>query len=262
MFKKNIYFISLYFVLIFFLFNGCSAPDKISNITQSAEIKKTEAPVTQKEFFDAFTLFNDKRTEEQKINSLNIQKELYETGPILSLYMDGDAQYIVSWIDGGKILIFFKAENSEKKPLYMSVAPVKAVKLLGDRLEDGIRLVEATSYGASGSNQRENVKIYAINGDNVTSVWDYDTLKAYSQPVEGKNLFEFVFETSSFSYSPWYYSKPGYDEKDVMRIIVNETKEIINTPSDDLNKVASIKKTTSQRIFVWDSAQVKFIEKR
>jgi hypothetical protein len=46
---------------------------------------------------------------------------------------------------------------------------------------------------------RENVKIYEINGNTVTPVWDYDTLKACSQPVESKNLF--LYESSFFSYS-------------------------------------------------------------
>ncbi|MEG6611626.1 hypothetical protein V6C42_01970 [Pseudoclostridium thermosuccinogenes] len=261
MIKKNMFFISLYFISIFFLFIGCSSSGMNNNINESIEAKIVEPPITQKEFYDAFTLLNDKLTEEQKINSLNVQKELFETGPILSLYMDGDDQYIISWIDGGKILIFFKTENSKIKPLYMNVAPIKAVKLLGECPEGGIRLVEVTSYGASASYQRENVEVFAINGDNVTSVWDYDTMKAYSHPVEGKKLFEFVIETSSFRYSPWYQTKPGYDEKDIMRIIVNETKEVIHTSSGDLNKVVSTNKTNSQKTFVWDNSQLKFIEK-
>ncbi|MEA4961829.1 hypothetical protein [Lutispora sp.] len=258
---KKLIFISICLTILSFLFSGCTVNDKNNKVIQPTQIKKLEAPITQNEFVDAFTLLINKLPEEQKISGENVQKELYETGPILSLYINGDTPYIVSWIDGGKVLIFFKAENSKKIPLYMNIAPIKGVKLLGDQMENGIRLVEVTSYGASGSNQRENVKIFAINGNTVISAWDYDTLKAYSHPVEGKNLFEFVIETSSFSYSPAYYSKPGYDEKDIMRIVVNETKENITTASDDLNKVLSNKKTASQKLFVWNSTKIKFIEK-
>lgn len=259
---KKLIFISICLAGLSFLFNGCTANGKNNKEIQPIETKKLEAPITQNEFVDAFTFLNNELPEEQKFSSENVPKELYETGPVLSLYINGDTPYIVSWIDGGKILIFFKAENSKKTPLYMNIAPIKAVKLVGDQMENGIRLVEVTSYGASSSNQRENVKIFAITGNTVTTAWDYDTLKSYSHPVEGKNLFEFVIETSSFSYSPWYYTKPGYDEKDVMKIIVNEAKEVIDTPSEDLEKVLYSRKATSQKIFEWDSKQMKFIEKR
>lgn len=46
-----------------------------------------------------------------------------------------------------------------------------------------------------------------------------------------------------------------------MKIIVNEAKEVIDTPSEDLEKVLYSRKTTSQKIFEWDSKQMKFIEK-
>lgn len=239
---------------------SCTASPSGNNPISTLENTKVGTPVTQNEFFNAFTLFNSKLPEGQNINSPDIQKELYETGPVLSLTVEGDSYYMVSWIDGGRVLIFFKTDNEKKTPLYMDIGPIKSVKLLSDRMENDIRLIEVTYFGGSGSAQRENVKIYAVNGDTITQAWDYDTFISNSHPIEEKKLFEFVVETSSFSYLPTYYSNPAYDEKEGMRILVNKTIETINTPSDDLEKVVSNKKVNMQQIFIWDNNQMRFIE--
>ncbi|WP_274540215.1 hypothetical protein [Clostridium thermosuccinogenes] len=41
----------------------------------------------------------------------------------------------------------------------MNIALIKAVKQFGDKVEKGIRLIEITLYGASGSRQRERKNI-------------------------------------------------------------------------------------------------------
>ena len=259
MIKKYILPFFLCLIMIISLI-GCTASSSGSNPISPVESTKRAKLITQNEFFNTFSLFNSRLPEGQNISSPDIQKELYETGSLLSLTVEGDSSYIVSWIDGGRVLIFFKTEGEKKVPLYMDIGPIKSVKLLSDRMENDTRLIEVTYFGGSGSAQRENVKIYAVNGDTVTQAWDYDTFISNSHPIEEKKIFEFIIETSSFSYLPTYYSNPAYDEDEGMRILVNKTIETINTPSDDLEKVVSNKKVNMQQIFIWDSNQMKFIE--
>lgn len=244
---------------------GCSHPFNAKQGTQPPTAlkkgKSTAEPdtfINNGEFYKAIEQLNSNFA-----NDARVRKALLEiNGDLSQFYINAQTPKIVVWRDFGfaSVLVVFKKDGSKWIPYYFNSPGqiITGVRYSNKKIADK-NLVEVTSYYATGSYSVQKVMILALGSDKLSEVWEYRVATTDSHVNVNNDTAENSYFYATYLISP-DIQLPNMGRQDNPIIVVNETYEKIVTKPSQNDKVISRDKKSNQKLFTWNTEQMKFIE--